>query len=261
MIRKLKETDNVAVMNFLSVEPSMNLFIIGDLEAFGYNNDFQDLWGQFSVNGDLVAVLLRFHSSFIPYAKTEDFDVDGFAAIMNSFSGEKILSGKSDVVSKFDGFEELTSGKKQVMHFAECLSSDKFETPSHTVKMATIDDVDSILQLRENIEEFTTTNSSRTMLLQSLETGTGRTYYLEQDGVMVASASTAAENSLSAMIVGVCTHKDYRRKGFATTVMHQLFKDVMDEGKVLCLFYNNPEAGSIYKRLGFNDIGLWTMYR
>ena len=261
MIRKLKETDNVAVMNFLSDEPAMNLFIIGDLEAFGYHNDFQDLWGQFRDDGDLVAVLLRFHSSFIPYAKTEDFDVDGFAAIIKSFSGEKNLSGKSEVVSKFDGFKGITSDKKQVMHFAECTSSEKLEIPAHTIKMASFDKVDSILQLRENIDEFTTTNTSRTMLLQAIETGTGRTYYLEQDGVMVASASTAAENSLSAMIVGVCTHKDYRRKGFATAVMHQLFKDVMDEGKVLCLFYNNPEAGSIYKRLGFKDIGQWTMYR
>ncbi|MGA0633387.1 GNAT family N-acetyltransferase, partial [Bacillus thuringiensis] len=27
------------------------------------------------------------------------------------------------------------------------------------------------------------------------------------------------------------------------------------------LFYNNPTAGRIYKRLGFKDIGMWTMYR
>ena len=43
--------------------------------------------------------------------------------------------------------------------------------------------------------------------------------------------------------------------------MQKLFKDVMDEGKLLCLFYDNPEAGRIYKRLGFTDIGMWTMYR
>ncbi|TKI86654.1 GNAT family N-acetyltransferase, partial [Bacillus cereus] len=33
------------------------------------------------------------------------------------------------------------------------------------------------------------------------------------------------------------------------------------ESRTLCLFYNNPVAGRIYKRLGFKDIGMWTMYR
>jgi hypothetical protein len=36
---------------------------------------------------------------------------------------------------------------------------------------------------------------------------------------------------------------------------------VLDEGKTLCLFYNTPEEGRIYKRLGFKDIGMWTMHR
>lgn len=43
--------------------------------------------------------------------------------------------------------------------------------------------------------------------------------------------------------------------------MEKLMADVLEEGKSLCLFYDNPEAGRIYKRLGFKDIGRWTMYR
>jgi len=34
---------------------------------------------------------------------------------------------------------------------------------------------------------------------------------------------------------------------------------VLQEGKVLCLFYDNPEAGKIYKRLGYVDIGKWAV--
>lgn len=261
MIRKLTQSDHETIMGFLQEEASMNLFIIGDLEAYGYETDFQDLWGDFEDDGQLRAVLLRYHNSFIPYAKSAEFDVNGFAQVMKSFQGENILSGKTEIVSEIERLEELNLGKKRIMHFAECTSSDKFDPPSLQVKMATVHDVDRILELRNRIEEFTTTENARAILLQSIETGTGRTYFLEQGGTMVASASTAAENSLSAMIVGVCTHPDHRRRGFATAVMQQLFSDVMNEGKTLCLFYDNPEAGSIYKRLGFKDIGLWTMYR
>ncbi len=80
------------------------------------------------------------------------------------------------------------------------------------VKQATVDDVDRILDLRRRIPEFVTTPSSRDMLLKSLETSTGRTYYVEEDGEMVSCVSTTAENSFSAMVVGVCTDERYRQK-------------------------------------------------
>ncbi|MBT2638217.1 MULTISPECIES: GNAT family N-acetyltransferase [unclassified Bacillus (in: firmicutes)] len=261
MIRKLKASDNDRVMEFLKEEAALNLFIIGDIEAFGYDSDFQELWGFFGEDHDLSAVLLRFHNSFIPYAKTGTIPVKEFSKIIKAYPDKIFLSGISDLVEKFENIHGIDLGKKQVTYFAEC-NTDKFlEQTEFEIKQANTEDVDRIIELRAGIEEFHPNPNAREILRQSMETGTGRTYYLEQDGQMVASASTAAENSMSAMIVGVCTHNDYRRKGLATAVMQKLFKDVMDEGKSLCLFYDNPEAGRIYKRLGFVDIGLWTMFR
>ncbi len=128
------------------------------------------------------------------------------------------------------------------------------------IKKATLEDVDRIIELRQRIAEFAPLPQERESLAKSLETKTGRTYYIEQDGNMVASASTTAENSLSAMIVGVCTDEAHRQKGYASAIMTKLIQDLISEGKTLCLFYDNPQAGSIYKRLGFRDIGTWTMY-
>ena len=102
--------------------------------------------------------------------------------------------------------------------------------------------------------------SSRDMLVKSLETNTGRVYYIEEDGRMVSSVATTAENTLSAMVVGVCTDPNDRQKGYASEMMKRVIQDYIRAGKTLCLFYDNPNAGRIYKRLGFYDIGMWTMY-
>ena len=79
------------------------------------------------------------------------------------------------------------------------------------------------------------------------------------NGIVVACASSAAENSTSAMIIGVCTMKNYRKRGFATACMHALCLKLLDEKKTVCLFYNNPLAAPIYKKVGFEDRGHWAI--
>ncbi|WML46378.1 GNAT family N-acetyltransferase [Neobacillus sp. PS3-40] len=259
-MKKLSKQDHEDVMAFLSEEPSINLFIIGDIEGFGYDTDFQELWAEYDDQEEIKAILLRFYQSFIVYAKG-DFDVQGFATIMLNHSKTVVLSGKADIVEKFENIEGLTLGKKQLTYFAECRSSDLLGTTSIEMKQATLNDVDQIINLRKTISEFHVQEDAAEILRKSMETKTGRTYYTENKGLMTSCASTTAENSLSAMIVGVCTRNENRCQGLATAIMQRLCKEILDEGKVLCLFYSNPEAGKIYKRLGFKDIGMWTMYR
>jgi predicted GNAT family acetyltransferase len=262
VIRKLTDHDHDQVLAFLSEEPSINLFIIGDLEAFGYSSEFQEIWAEFDEQNTLKAVLLRYHQSFIPYAKGE-FDTTGFVSIMKKYNQPISLSGKSDIVAKFEAFDDLMLGKKQVTFFAECLTDEFLSVNDDDVeiKKASLEDVDQIIELRRSIEEFHMRSDARDILVQAMKSNTARTYFTDEDGVITSCVSTAAENSLSAMIVGVCTRKEYRRKGLATAIMQKLFQDVLDEGKTLCLFYDNPAAGRIYKRLGFKDIGMWTMHR
>ncbi|OAK39279.1 GNAT family N-acetyltransferase [Bacillus wiedmannii] len=261
MMRKLTKKDHKQVFSFLKEEAALNLFIIGDIEAFGYDTDFQELWGVFKEDGTLKSILLRFHDSFIPYSK-EEFAASDYEALLSAYKPLK-LSGKSTIVERFETASNIQLGTKNEMYFCECLNDNNLpSTPIYeTIKLASLDDIERIMQLRSDIAEFPTTNESEKILRQAIETNTGRTYYIEKDSAIIASASTSAENSLSAMVVGVCTHPNYRGNGYASLILQKMIQDFTKEGRTLCLFYNNPAAGRIYKRLGFKDIGMWTMYR
>jgi len=261
MIRELTEKDHSIVMEFLFQNPSINLFIIGDIEAFGYHATFQKLWGEFK-NGEVTAVLLKYFESYIFYCQDKDnFDVNGFATIMYSNNKPVTLSGKAEIVERFENHPNITLGKKRVTYFAQCGTKRELQA-TETIKNATIVDIDRIVALQHSIDEFSTTDETKGMLKKAIESKTGRTYFLENDrGNIISTVSTTAENSQSAMIVGVCTHKDYRNNGYASKLMTALINDVLAEKQYVCLFYDNPEAGKIYKKIGFEDIGLWTMYR
>jgi hypothetical protein len=46
MIRILEENDRTLLMDYIKKESELNLFIIGDIENYGFGTDFQKLWGR-----------------------------------------------------------------------------------------------------------------------------------------------------------------------------------------------------------------------
>ena len=96
-------------------------------------------------------------------------------------------------------------------------------------------------------------------IARKIENKHGRVYFIKENEKVVSTVSTTAENSKSAMIVGVCTAPRYRKQGYVTAILTEMLQDLFKEKESVCLTYNNPEAGNIYKRSGFVDIGMWTM--
>ncbi|SHH79317.1 hypothetical protein SAMN02745135_02158 [Caloranaerobacter azorensis DSM 13643] len=257
MIRLLNDNDYDVFMDYVKREKELNLFIIGDAENYGFNNEFQKLWGEFNQKGELIGVLLKYFENFIFYSRDE-FDVKGFYDIMKSEDFE-MLSGEKSIVERFEKLHNFS--KKRDTYFCKLDEGSKLEENELLAKVKKVElkDVDRIIELTKLIKEFSE-NISEESIRRKFEDNTGRGYFIEEDGKMVSIVQTTAENSTSAMIVGVCTHPDYRKRGYATACMTKLCRTLLNEGKSLCLFYDNPKAGKIYKRLGFKDIGIWTMY-
>lgn len=258
MIRRLTANDHGFVMPYLSRESSLNLFLIGDIENFGYDSEFQQVWGEFDEDDRLKAIMLKYHESFIFYSDKDDFDREGFVQLAMATGQCKILSGKKSLMEAFG--EKLGNSKVREMFFAELTElTQAAEQSALNIKQAGIDDLPRVVELRGAIQEFSQMALNIGAMEKSLQNRSARIYFAERGDKMVASASTTAENSQSAMVVGVCTHPAYRKQGLASACTRKLCKDVLEEGKYLCLFYDNPQAGEIYKKLGFKDIGKWTM--
>ncbi len=103
MIRRLTERDHETCIALISKRPAENLFIIGDIEAYGYDQPFQQLWGDFADDGQLRAVLLNYEGNYIPYAESQ-FNAEGFAAIIKTDQNSIMLSGLLQVTSQMTPF-------------------------------------------------------------------------------------------------------------------------------------------------------------
>jgi len=259
LIRKCNNSDYQKIVNFISKEPAFNLFIIADIERYGVSTDFIDLWGDF-YDDKLNAVLLRYHANYVVYSDIEDYDINGFIDIMESQKEFKVLSGKKEIIDLYKN--RIHFSKTRDTYFLKL--EEKNFNPSfikkNTVKIekATADDAQDLFELSKKIKEFEIPNSVED-IRKRLEDKFGRTYVIRKDNKVVSAASTTAECSFSAMIGGVMTDPSFRKKGYASICIVELCKELLGENKTACLFYDNPSAGSIYRRIGFKDVGSWGM--
>lgn len=262
MIRKLEERDKRKLMNYLITDKEVNLFMIGDLENYRFDNDFQEFWGEFDEKDRLKGVLLRYYTSFILYTDS-CCSYDKFADIIESQHAVDVISGKREIIENLEKYLDLSKVEKRVLHLCKLDKSNQDFIPrcNYNMKAIEVKDVDAVIEMLSEIEEFSDIPTNRASFLMEIQEKKGRGYIVLDGNKVISTARTAAENSYSAMVVGVATKKGYRKQSLASACMYKLCQDLLYEGKTLCLFYDNPEAGSIYKKVGFREIGKWTIYR
>lgn len=254
MIVKVDKSHHNKVMEYLKIEPDFNLFIIGDIEKYGYDNYFLTVWANLNEKNEVKGVLLKYFEFLIFYAN-DDFDEDEFIGLIKNIEYVE-LSGKTEILKSL-AFK-LGLDKKRVVNFCRLNKSDNLGSIDLNVKVKKIRfwNINKIVKLYELIEEFDSTS------VENIKAGlkSGRGYCIEIDRKVVSMVKSTCENNTHAMIVGVGTHPQYRNRGFATDCIIKICKELMNENKIPCLFYDNVEAGRIYKKLGFEDLGKWSIY-
>jgi len=262
MIRICSEKDRKWILDYLYQDAAYNIFFIGDIEHFGFDSDFQQVYVEEEQNV-IKAVFLRYRDNGVYYTKEPYFNPE----LTKLIDHHQLihLSGKTELMDIVDPY--IPNFEKQQTYFcATDRKKLKIEKPSSGIvkKMTSnIRDIERLYQLLHLITEFgyhsQTLESFIDAKLKSISMG--NTYFIEEDGIIVSTVAVTAETTINGMVVAVATHPDYRNKGYATILMKQLIYDyLVEKKKDLCLFYNNPKAGHIYISLGFEPIGQWSMY-
>lgn len=264
-MRRLDESDRERVMSYLKQEPEYNLFLIGDIENFGMSTDFQDIMA-FEKDGEIDSILLRYHHSFIPYSRNPEFDTAPLLSALDT-PVLHMMSGKKSVIDRLmphlEGFDYKSSYLMKLGR-GDLIEGDNRPEPEGVVmSAATLDDVPAMVDFVSGVVEFThmgTRQERITQMITSFEKNAIHYYLYKYQDQVIAIAGTTAENSISAMVVSVATDPAWRGRGLASRLVTALAENLLaDQLEYLCLFYNNPEAGRIYRRLGFKDAGEWIM--
>ena len=270
-MRILQERDREEILRYVRKEPEMNLFLIGDLENFGVESETVNFYLHEERNRwDFL--ILRFHKFYILYSQYEDYNAEEAVAFLKGRDEVQCISGKTVLLEKiapaFPQWKIDSTYMSRCNKVEEDSVSAREDAGGLVIRRLKTEDAAEAIGLLSDIEEFAKTYKKDELdeqirhMEEEMEKGSKASVGGFLGGRMVSVASTSAENSESAMVVGVATKKELRGKGCASAVVKALCQDCFERGKkYLCLFYDNPVAGRIYNRIGFKELGEYGMLR
>lgn len=254
-----KEKDHEAILALLKKQSDLNLFFIGDIEMYGWEKGFLQVW--VDDTPVLHTVALRYYSNMLVYSDDCSFSAKEFLKLI-----------------KDNGSKHFSCGRQCYEHIKDYFPTDVLTQPCTMAKLtkvapfaaiglprpATKEESRQVAESMSSIVEFASSTDEpidvMTSHIEKKVVEDPNCYFvIKEDGKVVASANTSAASSLSAMICGVFTLTGYRGKGYATSVVGSMCQSLLDRGKTPILFFDNPKAASIYHRLGFVDFDEWFM--
>jgi N-acetylglutamate synthase-like GNAT family acetyltransferase len=263
--QRLHEEHYAELRQLLGAEPGFTLFLTSNLERFGLEDPFIHFWGTFQ-NHRLVTVLMMVGQRAGLYTA----DPATLRPTMEIALRQRInfIMGPREIIRGAQQHLWQLPIVRSEAHFFAQLPGERFQAglaksalQQATIRRATPDDIPALTTLYTGAAGFEHAPVDQVRQSMTERVYALRTYVAEVSGRLVAGASTSAESSDAAMIGGVWTLPNERDHGYSTAVVAALCAELLGEGRCPYLFYleSNAPAARVYKKIGFCDIGHWTV--
>ena len=261
-MRKMKEAERAQILEYVMKEPEINLFFIGDIENYGIDSDEINVYVQ-EEGGLWDSMVLRYFDNYIIYSQKDSFRVEPVIAFLKDRIIDS-MNGKASIMRRIAPF--FPKMRLDIEYMLRCNHVEKnaITMSDAKLRLLTAEDAEDIVDLYIAVAEtslrFEETRSKKIAERRANLERDGFGMGMFHDGQLVSVAELSADNAKSGMIIGVATHPDYRGKGYSTKTTSALCEEAFKRGKeFLCVFYDNPDAGRLYKKIGFEEMDKYAL--
>ena len=263
MLIKASEIDKDLLLDYCKSESIFNIFIIGDIENFGFSSFYQDVWYEMN-DKRIKGIALRYHKNLIVYSQLLDMDFSLINSLLEEYHID-IISGKNDVIDKVTPYLKKDYTRNDLV-FCKHSDMDSLSRVLENIVIAEESQAMDIALAYGEIKEFENlysddVNERYTQISTRIRSGEGKHMMILDDKGIVCHGNTTGENSLSGMVGGIFTRNDLRNKGYASAITSALVRDLNSRNKEVGLFYKGQSEGRLFTSLGFEKIGIWSTLR
>lgn len=261
-IRPLTSSDMGLFMTLCATDPVRFLTPRLNIETYGFEGPVLRGWGAFTPDGsNLRGLMFRLNNTMI-VVDTDGGSAVGFAAVMDTELGIAGVRGTAEVVS---GVREALV-KYRATDWEDSFLMRLSEPPicakerMQLARRASIQDIEMLSQLYQDAGAMYRSRANVASKLTETRVFVVEEPALGRRPARIAScALLSPEGSDAGLIGGVFTMPSARGKGYAGACVSALAADIQADGKLPVLFYENPAAGALYRKLGFVECGSWAV--
>lgn len=260
--RALSENDRSVYLAHCLKHPDDMLPARMNIEAFGMSGSKVHAWGAFhKYTQEMAGILIRYSNTIL--AVDEDGScARGFARILDE---ERNIAGIRGTTAVLTGIQALLRRYQptdwEVSQFM--ILRKQISLGSETMRLARLALPGDINLLSELYRGAGVMYRSRSSIAEKV--AEGRIWVVQEPELgrrltrIAACALLNVEGNDAALIGGVYTMPEARGKGYASACTAALSVQLQQNGINPCLFYENPAAGRVYSRLGFQHTGKWAL--
>lgn len=258
---KVTDENYEYVERVLKKEREKNIYILGDIAQYGLDGEHVECFA----GGELECiqyVLMRFCNSYVLYMPVLDLATE---ELHTFFQSRKVhcISGEGDTIKYIQGMFE---GKQIIDNKMLKIDSKSVEVQeenrSQDIRSLSIEDISEIQRFYGEIEEFKekfSGESGRKKIEEQF--GNGKIMGLYKEGRLASIAALSAETAEFAMVDNVATAREFRRQGLGCQLLKTMcFQELVERQKeFLCVCCDDIRAEKLYKKVGFQEIGIYSM--
>ncbi len=258
---KATENEREMINRYCMDEAISNLFILADIENFGFDSEFQNVWYELKEE-KMIGVVLRYYDNLILYSKTLETNFEIIDEIFNQYD-IRILSGKKTVISHVSKLMDDQPFISIAMEYNDKKIDNK---TSRLINVATTQDATDIARCYGEYDAFKGLYSDileerAKQITDRMVSGEGKHVFIKDDQTIISHGNTSGECSFAGMIGGLFTNPDYQRQGYASSILTYLTNDLISRNKKAVVLVGNRELKPFFDSQGFIAVDDWAILR
>lgn len=253
MFYKCKKEHYEDLMKYLQKEQILNTFIIADMEIYGFDKEFQQIYASKDEDGQVECVALIFHNNLILSGSKSRMDYKFLGTLLTDDINN--IMGEASLVEALR--DELSIEGSYIEKQMFTLASKEQLTTGVTVKVATNEDVDRIYDFLMQHDEIKHLYHNKSMIANRITSGEGIHIMAFDGDKIIAHGNTAAGTDSSSMIGGIAVDSAYRNKGIGKNIVSELSSYIINNNKKACLFAGTSKENNLFVELGFEVYKRW----
>lgn len=248
MLIKADNSDKNKILDYLrdNIEECIYLFI--DISNYSIESDTCEVRYN-EEQGSIDYVIMRYYNSYQVFSKKAGYLPKEVCDYVND-NPVMMISGRKDLIEALAG---NTSNYKATYGYVFELNRRVATAKNNTMTMwADINDADEIADLIQTDSDIGAHYTKETLvkqLVDRMESKTGRSCIMRENGKIVAHTATYAENNQVAVISGTVVHPDYRSSNYFLQITTALQGMLAEEGKKSYTFSVSEKMINYHRRL------------